>query len=187
MAVKMTDVLRFLTRLITNPLHTGALAPSGVALSRAMAAPVDPERKGPVLELGPGTGVVTRAILERGIAPERLTALEYNPEFATMVAGRYPGVRVIVGDAFDLETHLDGPKTGFAAVLSSMPLVNFPNGLREKLVADVFARLQPGAPFVQFSYRLGPPIAPPPGVTLTRAAVVWLNLPPARVWVYRKV
>ena len=181
----MSDALRFFTRLITNPLHTGAVVPSSAALGRAMAVPIDPERKGPILELGPGTGVVTRAILERGIAPERLTALEYNPQFAAMVAGRYPGVRVITGDAFDLETHLDGPKTGFAAVLSSMPLVNFPAALRERLIADVFARLQPGAPFVQFSYRFGAPIAPPPGVSLTRAAVVWLNLPPARVWVYR--
>ena len=182
----MNDSLRFLTRLITNPRETGAVAPSSAALGRAMAAPIDPERKGPILELGPGTGVVTRAILARGVLPERLTALEYNTAFAAMVAGRYPGVRVIVGDAFDLETHLDGPKTGFAAVLSSMPLVNFPPELREKLIADVFTRLQPGAPFVQFSYRFGPPITPPPGVTLARAAVVWLNLPPARVWVYRK-
>jgi phosphatidylethanolamine/phosphatidyl-N-methylethanolamine N-methyltransferase len=182
----MNDSLRFLIRLVTNPLHTGAVAPSSRALGRAMAAPIDPERKGPILELGPGTGVVTRAILERGIVPERVTALEYNPQFAAMVAGRYPGVRVIIGDAFDLETHLDGPKTGFAAVLSSMPLVNFPLALRETLLADIFARLQPGAPFVQFSYRLGPPIQPPPGITVTRAAFILLNIPPARVWVYRK-
>src|ERR1700744_1199242 len=99
----MMDSLRFLARLIARPVHTGAIAPSGRALSRAMAAQFDPERKGPILELGPGTGVVTRAILARGIAPERVTAVEYNPQFAALVAGRYPGVRVIVGDAFDLE------------------------------------------------------------------------------------
>jgi phosphatidylethanolamine/phosphatidyl-N-methylethanolamine N-methyltransferase len=183
----MNDSLRFLARLITLPLHTGAIAPSSRGLARAMAAPIDAELKAPILELGPGTGVVTRAILERGIAPERVTAVEYNPHFAAMVTARYPGVRVIAGDAFDLETTLDGPKAGFAAVLSSLPLVNFPMELRERLIADVFAnRLLPGAPYVQFSYRLSPPVAPPPGVRVTRSALVLANLPPARVWVYRQ-
>ncbi len=182
----MLDTLRFLGKLITAPRTTGAVAPSGPALSRAMAAQIDLDRTGPILELGPGTGVVTRAILARGIAPERVTAVEYNPQFAAMVAGRYPGVRVIVGDAFDLARTLDGPLQGFAAVLSSMPLINFPVKLRENLLADVLARLQPGAPFVQFSYRLHPPVAPLPGVRVTRAAFILFNLPPARVWAYRR-
>ena len=182
----MSDALRFIHRLIAQPRTVGAIAPSGPALSRAMAAQIDLNRTGPILELGPGTGVVTRAILARGIAAERVTAVEYNAHFAAMVAGRYPGVRVIVGDAFDLGTTLDGPTRDFAAVLSSMPLINFPVPLREKLLADVLARLQPGAPFVQFSYRLRPPVGPLPGVSMARAAFVLANLPPARVWVYRK-
>jgi phosphatidylethanolamine/phosphatidyl-N-methylethanolamine N-methyltransferase len=182
----MSDTLRFLGRLVARPITTGAIAPSGRALSRAMAAQI-PDAPGPILELGPGTGVVTAAILARGIAPDRLTAVEYDRGFAALVASRYPGVHVINGDAFDLATTLrNRPANGFAAILSSMPLVNFAMSLRQKLVNDVLARLQPGAPFIQFSYRLHAPVAPPTGATVSQAAFILLNAPPARVWVYRR-
>ncbi len=183
----MSDTLRFLGRLIARPQTTGAVAPSGRALSRAMAAQIPAHTEGPILELGPGTGVVTAAILARGIAAERITAVEYDRDFAAMVASRYPGVHVIAGDAFDLEKTLTNrPSQGFAAVLSSMPLVNFPMAKREALLADVLARLQPGAPFIQFSYRLRCPVPPPAGTSVVQAAFILLNVPPARVWVYRR-
>lgn len=183
----MSDTLRFLGRLILQPRTVGAVAPSSRALGRAMAAQIDPKADGPVLELGPGTGVVTAALIERGVAPERLTAVEYNQDFAAMVTARYPGVRVIAGDAFALGQTL-GPQAGttFAAVLSSMPLINFPVAMRVALLEDVLARMPLGAPFVQFSYRLHCPVPPPSGVTVTQAAFILLNLPPARVWVYRR-
>jgi phosphatidylethanolamine/phosphatidyl-N-methylethanolamine N-methyltransferase len=152
-----------------------------------MAAQIPETAQGPILELGPGTGVVTAAILTRGVARDRLTAVEYDRDFAALVASRYPGVHVINGDAFDLGKTLNNrPSDGFAAILSSMPLVNFAMSLRQKLVSDVLARLQPGAPFIQFSYRLHAPVAPPAGATVTQAAFILFNLPPARVWVYRR-
>jgi phosphatidylethanolamine/phosphatidyl-N-methylethanolamine N-methyltransferase len=181
-----SDQLRFLARLIAQPQHTGAVAPSSPGLTRAMAAQVYPHATLPILEFGPGTGVVTEALIARGIAPERITAVEYDAEFAQRVRERCPGVTVIQGDAFDLDKTL-GARAGdtFAAAVSSLPLVNFPIETRNAFLAGIFKRLAPGAPFVQFSYRLKPPVAPPPGITLTRAAIVWLNIPPARVWVYR--
>jgi phosphatidylethanolamine/phosphatidyl-N-methylethanolamine N-methyltransferase len=150
-----------------------------------MAAEVDPASALAVLELGPGTGVVTEALLARGIAPERLTSIEYDAHFASLVRTRFAGVRVIEGDAFDLDRTL-GARVPLAAVVSSLPLINFPNAMRLALLDNVFARLAPGAPFVQFSYRLKPPVAPPTGIAVRRARVIWLNLPPARVWVYRR-
>jgi phosphatidylethanolamine/phosphatidyl-N-methylethanolamine N-methyltransferase len=183
----MSDTLRFIGRLVARPMTTGAVAPSGRALSRAMAAQIPANAEGPILELGPGTGVVTAAMIERGIAANRITAVEYDRDFAALVASRYPGVHVISGDAFDLDKTLGNrPKTGFAAILSSMPLVNFPMAMREALLADVLGRLQPGAPFIQFSYRLRSPVPPPADVTVVQAAFVLLNVPPARVWVYRR-
>jgi phosphatidylethanolamine/phosphatidyl-N-methylethanolamine N-methyltransferase len=181
-----TDQLRFLARLIARPRHTGAIAPSSSALTKAMARQVDPSGDLPILELGPGTGVVTEALVAYGIAPERIVSVEYDGEFAARVRERCPGVTVIQGDAFDLGKTLGARANDtFAAAVSSLPLVNFPAAMGVALLKDVFGRLAPGAPFVQFSYRFKPPVAPPPGVTLTRAAVIWLNIPPARVWVYR--
>lgn len=182
----MIDQLRFLARLIARPVHTGAVAPSSRALARAMAAQV-PQSDLPVLELGPGTGVVTEALLERGVPPSRLTAVEYDAGFAARVGTRCPGVEVVQGDAFNLEKTLNGKLHGpLAAVVSSLPLINFPMEMRTALLEDIFRRLAPGAPFVQFSYRVNPPVPAPQGVALQRAAVIWLNLPPARVWVYKR-
>jgi phosphatidylethanolamine/phosphatidyl-N-methylethanolamine N-methyltransferase len=179
----MIDQLRFLARMIAKPVHTGAVAPSSRALGRAMAAEI-PKSDLPVLELGPGTGVVTEALLER-VAPERLTSIEYDARFAALVQQRFPKVRVIQGDAFDLDKTL-ASREPLAAVVSSLPLVNFAVATRDKLIEDIFTRLAPDAPFIQFSYRLRPPISPPAGIAVQRAAVVWLNLPPARVWVYKR-
>ena len=189
----LSDNLRFLRALIARPKSVGAVAPSSRALARAIAAQVDPAMPGPVLELGPGTGVITQALLERGIAPGRLTAIEYDPDFAANVAARFRGVHVIQGDAFDLDKTLGARTLGghayepFAAVISGLPLLNFPVVRRRALIDGALARLAPGAPLVQFSYGMHAPVVPPTGYSVHRTALVWGNLPPARVWVYRKI
>jgi phosphatidylethanolamine/phosphatidyl-N-methylethanolamine N-methyltransferase len=183
----LEDEFRFLRRLITTPRGIGAIAPSGPMLARAMAAQADTGVHGPVLELGPGTGVFTGAMIARGIAPECITTIEFDPVFASLVASRFPRVRVINGDAFDLSATLGADRRGpFVAALSGIPLLNFPEGARTRLVEAVLDRLAPGAPFAQFSYGLHSPVAPPPGATVTQAAFVLWNVPPARVWVYRR-
>lgn len=175
--------LDFLRGLIARPKNVAAITPSSPALARAIAAQVDPDVPGPVLELGPGTGVVTEALIERGIAPERITAIEFDPDFAKLVRARLPKVRVIEGDAFDLSLAGDGP---FAGIVSGLPLLNHAIARRCAYIEDALARLKPGAPFVQLSYGARPPIPAPDGVALERAALVLRNLPPARVWVYRR-
>lgn len=176
--------LDFIKGLIARPSNVAALMPSSPALARAIAEQVDPAADGPVLELGPGTGIVTEALIERGIAPERLTAIEYDPDFARLVAQRCPGVRVLRGDAFDF-ARLTG-ETAFAAIVSGLPLLTHPMAERLALLETALGRLKPGAPFVQLSYGTRPPLPAPPGTSLTRAALVLMNLPPARVWVYRR-
>ena len=183
----LREQLLFLRGLIANPANVGAIAPSSPALARAVAAQVDPDSDGPVLELGPGTGSMTRELLKRGIAPERMVAIEWDPNFARTIAAEFPGVKVIRGDAFDLDGSL--PKRGyekFAAIVSGIPLLNHPADKRSALVQGAFRRLQPGGPMVQFSYGLFAPVKPPRGISVRRAAYVWANLPPASVWVYRK-
>jgi phosphatidylethanolamine/phosphatidyl-N-methylethanolamine N-methyltransferase len=187
-SVQLVDQWRFLRGLIERPKNVGAIAPSSPALARAIAAQIDPKVQGPVLELGPGTGVVTEALLARGIAPERITAIEYDPDFVDMMRKRFPDVNVLEGDAFDL-VHTLGREHNepFAGVVSGLPLLNFPPHKRLALVKGALDRLKPGAPLVQFSYGLTAPAVPPSDFSVTRAALVWKNLPPARVWVYRRI
>jgi phospholipid N-methyltransferase len=110
------DVVRFIRTWST----TGAIAPSGRALARRMVAHIDAASDDPILELGPGTGVVTRALLERGVAAERIVAVEFNEAFCDILANRYPGVRIARGDAYDLgKTLADIHEGPFASAVSS--------------------------------------------------------------------
>ncbi len=178
--------LHFLRALLARPKNVGAIAPSSPALAKAIAAQVDPAREGPVLELGPGTGVITEALIARGLAQPRITAVEYDSDFAKLVASRFPRVNVVQGDAFNLDATLRDEGTLYAAIVSGLPLLNHAPERRHALIESVFARLAPGARYVQFSYGMQPPVPAPQGCTVKRASVIWLNLPPARVWVYRK-
>jgi phosphatidylethanolamine/phosphatidyl-N-methylethanolamine N-methyltransferase len=178
----MFDQLRFLARLAANPSQVGAVAPSGRPLARAIAARTDPGHPGNVLELGPGTGAVTRKLIARGYAQDRITVVERDPSFAATIGRRWPRLRVLRANALQIATLL--PNEHFAYIVSGLPMLNFPDWVRERLIADALAMLSPGGAFIQFSYGIGPP-AEPPGIHVERAAHVWRNLPPAKVWVYR--
>jgi phosphatidylethanolamine/phosphatidyl-N-methylethanolamine N-methyltransferase len=187
MTTNLADNFRFLRALIARPKNIGAIMPSSPALAEAIAREIDP-KAGPVLEIGPGTGVVTLAILARGVAAEHLTLLEYDEDLAQHLAARFPKARVFQGDAFELDTTL-GPVNGspFGAIVSGIPLLNHSMSRRQSFMTGLVSRLMPGAPLIQFSYGPNAPVVPPPGYTVTRTASVLANFPPAKVWVYRKI
>jgi phosphatidylethanolamine/phosphatidyl-N-methylethanolamine N-methyltransferase len=186
--LRLDDEVRFLRSWIEKPLHMGAVMPSSKLLARTMAQYVDVESKGPVIELGPGTGAITNALIEHGVDQKRLVLVEYNPGFCALLRDRYPHAKVVQGDAYALRDSLgevlDAPAS---AVVSGLPLVTKPMLTRLKLIRDAFVALAPGAPFVQFTYSVAPPIPKSlPGVSTEASERIWMNLPPARVWVYRK-
>jgi phosphatidylethanolamine/phosphatidyl-N-methylethanolamine N-methyltransferase len=186
--LRLDDEVRFLRSWIEKPLHMGAVMPSGRLLARTMAQYVDVDSEGPVVELGPGTGAITNALIERGVDQRRLVLVEYNPGFCALLRDRYPQARVVQGDAYRLRDSLRHVLAQPAsAVVSGLPLVTKPMQIRLKLIRDAFLALAPGAPFVQFTYSVTPPIPKSlPGVSTEASERVWMNLPPARVWVYRK-
>ena len=186
--LRLDDEVRFLRSWIEKPLHMGAVMPSGRVLARTMAQYVDVESSGPVVELGPGTGAITNALIEHGIDQKRLVLVEYNPGFCALLRDRYPHAKVVQGDAYALRDSLwDVLNVRASAVVSGLPLVTKPMLTRLKLMRDAFLALSPGAPFVQFTYSVAPPIPKSlPGVSTEASERIWMNLPPARVWVYRK-
>lgn len=179
----------FLRGLAGSPRLTGAIAPSSPALSRLMASYVDFDDPGPVLELGPGTGVVTEALIARGVLPKRIVAIEFNGEFCTLLNNRFNGLTVLRGDAYDLAATLPEDNSGpFSAVVSSLPLLTRPPEQRRAFIDQALERMAPGRPLIQFSYSLLPPVRPERGrFTVQRSRWVVMNLPPARVWIYRRV
>ncbi len=185
---KVADEARFLKSWAENPLVTGAVSPSGPDLSRRMASFINPDQKGDVLELGPGTGVVTKSIIERGVPPQDVITLEFNPDFCRLLSRRYPNMKVVEGDAYNLDASLPDVAPGsLRAIVSSLPLFSRPKPDRYKLLTEALNLLQPGAPFIQFSYALVPPVKAEENVfSFEKTGWILLNLPPARVWVYRK-
>lgn len=184
---KQPALLNFLTSWFRNPKTVGAIAPSGPVLSRAMASIVDPSVDGPIVELGPGTGPVTAALLERGIDPKRLVLVEYDKDFCTRLRRTFPAVKVIEGDAFALDATIQGhAEAPLAAIVSSLPLLNFPQEQRRKLIEISMRLLQPRAPFIQFTYGANSPLPEQSPLYETSGSKrIWRNLPPARVWTYR--
>jgi phosphatidylethanolamine/phosphatidyl-N-methylethanolamine N-methyltransferase len=184
---RFDDEFRFLRSWLEKPLAIGAVTPSGKALARIMAGYVDPAIPGPIIELGPGTGPVTEALVERGIDPERLVLVEFDPGFCELLSKRFPGANVVQGDAYGLRRTLaDVLPVPAAAVVSGLPLFNKPLKLRLELLDQAFGLMQPGAPFVQFTYHAISPIPRSHGrIRAEASGRVWRNLPPARVWVYR--
>jgi phosphatidylethanolamine/phosphatidyl-N-methylethanolamine N-methyltransferase len=185
--LRLDDEVRFLSSWLQSPLKTGAVSPSSPALAKAMAAEIDPSVPGPVVEIGPGTGPVTEAILARGITPQRLVLVEFNREFCTLLRKRFPGVTVIEGDGYALADTLgNATDKPLAAVISSLPLMTRPMPVRLRALVSALRLLHHGAPFVQFTYAMTAPIPPRPSrYTITASPRIWMNLPPARVWVYR--
>lgn len=184
---QQSALINFLTCWFRNPKTVGAIAPSGPALSRTMAAIVDPSVEGPIVELGPGTGPVTAALLERGIDPARLVLVEYDKDFCVTLRNKYPGVNVVQGDAFALDETLTGHASApFAAVVSSLPLLNFTTEQRQRLIECAMKMLRPRSPFIQFTYGANSPLPVQSHLYETNASKrIWWNLPPARVWTYR--
>lgn len=186
--IRFDDEVRFIRSWLERPLSTGAVTPSGKVLARAMASYIDPASDGPVVELGPGTGPVTEALVEAGVAPSRLVLVEFNPAFCRILRARYPDATLVQGDAYSLrrllETLLLEPA---AAVVSGLPLVTKPIRQRLQLIRDALDLMVPGAPFIQFTYSVAAPLPKRlGGFSVEASERIWMNIPPARVWVYRK-
>ena len=164
--------------------------PSGKALARTMASYVDPRIPGPIVELGPGTGPVTDALIRRGVAQDRLILVEFNPEFCQLLKRRFPKATIIQGDAYDLQETLSGIlQEPAAATVSSLPLFTKPMDHRLDLLEAAQAVMHPGCAVHPVHLRGGAadPDALRHSIAPAASNRVWRNLPPARVWVYNKV
>jgi phosphatidylethanolamine/phosphatidyl-N-methylethanolamine N-methyltransferase len=186
----LTDSTVFLREWFANPQRTGSVAPSSPQLAAAMARWLPSDPGSYVLELGPGTGAVTEALLRRGLREDRLVAIEHNPKLAEMLREKFPRSHIITGDAWRLDYLLrDRPEPigNVGAVISSLPLLNFPPEEAESLAEKIRAVLEPKGKWVQYSYQIG--ALRPRGSSnfrLHASKIVWLNLPPARVSVFQK-
>ena len=182
------DRLRFLRAMIRSPRQVASVTPTGRQVAAMMASHVDPASGLPVLELGPGTGPVTRAILDRGVPPGQLYLVEYEADLCAHLRQTFPGVHVINGDAFDLDATLAGiDHDRFDSVVCGVPLLNFGQPRRLALMHDALNRVPPGRPMIQITYGTKPPIdLDDPSIFARGSHWALRNLPPARVWTFHR-
>lgn len=188
LAERFDDEVSFFKGWLHRPKAVGSIIPTSSVTARKMASVVDIGSGLPVLELGPGTGVITKAILARGVEPKDLYAVEYSPEFVRHLRRNYPGVNVIEGDAFNLDETLGDMRGAiFDAVISGVPLLNFPVAARIRYIESILDRIPAGRPIVQLTY--GPKSPVPPGrgnYTVEHFRFVLRNIPPTQLWIYRR-
>lgn len=185
---KFDDELRFFKGWIEQPKAVGAILPTSSVTARRMASVIEPDSGLPVLELGPGTGVITRAILERGVAPQNLYSIEYSEDFVRHLRGEFPNVNVVKGDAFDPDAALaDKAGLTFDCVISAVPLLSFSAEQRVRFLNDMLSRIPHGRPVMQITYG---PLSPVPAgrgdYVVEHFDFVIRNIPPAQLWIYRR-
>ena len=174
-----------------QPTSIGAIAPSTRGLAEAMARAIEFRKPGIVVELGGGTGAVTRALLDSGLAPEHLVVVERNKRLYRLLRRRFPRVRILLADAASLDQVLGRKALGtISAVVSGLPLLSLPRKTRDAVLESSFRLLGEDDPFVQFTYG---PDSPVPVDFIRRHSLesealdrVWLNFPPATIWRYRR-
>lgn len=187
-AEKFDDELRFFKGWIDKPKAVGSIIPTSSVTARRMASVIDTGSGLPVLELGPGTGVITKAILAHGVKPKDLYTIEYSEDFVRHLEKQFDGVNIIHGDAFDLDATLGNLKgTTFDSIVSGVPLLNFPVAQRVRYVEDLLTRIPSGRPVVQLTYG---PLSPVPAgkgdYTVEHFDFVLRNIPPTQLWIYRR-
>ncbi|CCF22003.1 Phosphatidylethanolamine N-methyltransferase/phosphatidyl-N-methylethanolamine N-methyltransferase protein [Pseudorhizobium banfieldiae] len=185
---KFDEEIRFFKGWIDGPKSVGAILPTSAVTARRMASVINPASGLPVLELGPGTGIITKAIIDRGVAAENIVSIEYSTDFYQHLKRTIPGVNFINGDAFDLDTTLgDWKDRKFDAVISAIPMLSFPMEKRIALLEDLLDRMPPGRPVVQITYSPVSPIdARPDRFHIRHLDFVVRNIPPAQLWVYSR-
>lgn len=184
----------FLKRWLRRPFSMGAVVPSGKLLAEAMARTTLAEirgRDGHVIELGAGTGEVTKALLAVGIPAGRLALVEREPELAAFLRRHFSGPRIVEGDAMRLPVLLaEQGIASVAAVVSSLPLLSLPAEVVNGIVHGVFKALPRGGALVQFTYGPSPPVPKALREELRLVGAggkrIWRNVPPAVVWTFRR-
>lgn len=190
------DNTRFLVSFLRHPRAVGSIVPSSRWLADRLVRDLDLGSAETVVELGPGTGACTRAILNH-VGPRTLVlAVELNALFARRLADRFPAIRVVNGSAEHLADHLAAfGRASADSVVSSLPWASFPEDLQKRLMDSIVESLRPGGRFVTYAYVHATWM---PGARrfrkmlesrfreVVRAAVVWRNVPPALVYRCRK-
>ncbi len=183
------EELLFFRRWIANPLKVGALLPSSPALARLLARNVEIGPDDAVIEVGAGTGSITKALVSADIPRERLFVIEIDADMCTYLRKQFPQVQIIHGDAGRLADIVPSRWHGkVSTVVSGIPMITLPFEAQQRLIKSWFSITKPGGQMLQYTYSLISPIPEAKlGLSVRRRGMAVLNVPPASVFSYRNV
>ena len=179
------DASVFFALWLQKPLRITAANPSGARLADEVARYIDLARPGPVLELGAGTGSLTRGLVRAGCSPSRIIAIEREPALVAVLQREFPTMAVVTGDATRIGEYLAGGIERLAAVVSSLPIKWFPIAAQYAVVRPCLDLLGPGGRFLQLTNAFSSPLPIDRlGIAGREVGRVWLNLLPAQILAY---
>ena len=188
-AKPLAGIGRFAAEWLRNPRQVGAIAPSAPGLADAITDGFGPE-SGPVIELGPGTGIFTERMIDRGVPASNIAAVEAGHGFASDLAQRFPGLHIKQGDAARLQRLVPFDAGSVASIICGIPLLCLPIWQVYRIMRESFTVLGEGCEFRLFTYGLKCPVQRSVKERLalqsTRQQFVALNVPPATIYAVRK-
>ncbi len=180
----MREFSLFMSQFLRHPKRVSAIAPSSRWLAQRMASEITKDT-GQIVEIGAGTGVISRAILAAGVAPQDLTIIELDPNFCKTLKAQFPDCNVLEMDAQDLGS-LELENVNM--VISGLPLLSIPVSVQHNIIKGAFDLMQPGGKYMQYTYGPKPPIAQEVRTANDLAwrtlKKTWLNIPPASSYVF---
>jgi len=183
---KQASTLTFLKALAINPKGTGAVLPSSKRLANEMASHINLSAEGFVVELGAGTGVITKAMLMSGVDLKQIIAIEYASSFARKLRKRFPDIEVIEGNAANLTQLLDEKSQHVDTIISSLPLRSLPEETVQSILSEISSILSPDGRYIQFTYDIRSDSSYyPENFHLERSKIIWRNIPPAKVEIFK--
>ncbi len=182
------EALMFFKRWLRHPLRMGSILPSSKSLGKLVSKNVTID-DGFVIELGAGTGCLTRQLLNTGIPADRLILIELDPELCNHLKATFPQLKVFHGNAADMAHFLPKEVVGnVSSVISGLPMTTIPNPIQKKIIDGCFDVMNQKGALLQYTYRPASSIsADRMGLVKSRVGVTFKNLPPASLWRYHRI
>lgn len=178
------NMLSFYKALLKNPRSIGAVIPSSVHLAHAVANFVLPNKDKLVIELGAGTGVITQALLNQGIDPDRIIAIESSEDLVKKLKSRFPRIKILHGDAAHLSQLLEKQNLKVGTVICGLPFLILPQEKVTDILQQIDKVLGPGGRYIKYTYGTKDIWAEKLHYKKYAIKRIWLNIPPARICVY---
>ena len=152
----MKENIEFLQAFIKNPLKVGAITPSSPELAREMLKGIEPDENNIILELGVGTGAITKFVEEKVPDEKSYLGVELDGTLVNSLNVRFPHLKILKGNACELDKIHEKSELGKVSyIICCLPFVSMPNDVGEKVLSEIEKFMSQGCLLRTFQYAHG--------------------------------